>query len=82
MVEVRIADETPFMDHQPREPQTDSLVELRLHRFHHHNGIIDHGSDGKHKREQGEQVDGESNHGHHGKCADDGNEDGYGRDKR
>ena len=32
-----------------------ALIELRLHRFHHHNGIIDHGSDGKHKREQGEQ---------------------------
>ena len=53
-----------------------------LYSFHHYNRIIDHGSDGKHKREKGEQVDGESNHGHHGECADDGNEDGYGRDKR
>ena len=59
-----------------------ALIKLRLHRFHHHDGIVDHGADGKHKRKQGEQVDGKAYHGHHGERADDGNEDGYGRNKR
>ena len=44
--------------------------------------IIDHSSDGKHKREQGEQVDGEADHGHHGERTDNGDENGYRRNKR
>lgn len=36
------------------------LVELRLHGFHHHDGIIHHRAYGKHKGEKRKQVDGKA----------------------
>ena len=59
-----------------------ALVKFRLYRFHHHDGVIDHSPYGKHKGEQGKQVDGKSNHGHYGECADDGYKDGNRGNKR
>jgi len=53
-----------------------AFVELRLHRLHHHDGIVHHRADGKHKGEKREQVDGKAYQRHHGKRADDGDEDG------
>ena len=37
-----------------------SGIELRLHRLHHNNGIIDHSSDGKHQGKERQQVQGKS----------------------
>ena len=37
-----------------------SGVKLGLHRFHHHNGVIHHRTDGKHQCKQGQDVQTES----------------------
>src|SRR5574344_2585569 len=59
-----------------------ALIKLRLHRLYHHNGIIHHRTDSKHKSKKREQVDGKAYQRHHCECADDGNEDGNSRDER
>ena len=53
-------------------------VETALHGFHHDNGIVHYRADGKHQREEREQVDGEPRHCHESECRDDRDEYGYG----
>ena len=36
--------------------------------FHHHNGIINHNTDGKHESEKGEHIEGESQSKHDSEC--------------
>ena len=52
-----------------------SHFKLCLDGFHYHNGVVDYGTDGKHKGKQGEQIDSEACNRKECKCSDDGNED-------
>ncbi len=57
-------------------------VKLRLHCFDHHDGIVDHRTDGQHKGEKGQDVDTESGHHQAGERTDKRDDDGNRRNER
>ncbi len=58
------------------------MLDVTLDVFHHHNGIIDHDTDGKHEAEKAECIDGETKHIHYRKRTDDGDRYGNQRNDR
>ena len=58
----------------------ETIAQMSLDIFHHHDGVIDHQTDGKHDREQGEQIDREAENLHEKDRADERDRDGDHRD--
>ena len=54
---------------QGRQP----FLDIPLHVFHHHDGIVHHNTDGQHQPEQGQGVDGIAEQIERRECPDDGN---------
>ena len=57
-------------------------VELGVHGFHHHDGVVDHDGDRKHKCRQRDEVHREADKVHEEECAYQGHRDGDGRNQR
>ena len=52
-----------------------AVLDVVLHRLHHHDGIVHDQSDGQHQSEQRQSVDGEAEHREHDKRSDQRNRD-------
>ncbi len=59
-----------------------AFVDIHLHRFDHHNGIIDHDTNGQHKRKKGQGVDGKPQRHKKRERTDDGYRNGQQRNER
>ena len=57
-------------------------IQALLHRFHHHDRVIDHDADGEHQPEQRERVDGEAERGERSEGADERNGHHQNRNQR
>ena len=60
----------------------EAKLDITLDVFHHHDGVVNHDTDGQHQTEQGQGIDRKAGQHHHGKGADDRNrhrQQGYDR---
>ena len=53
------------------------VVQLGMHRFHHHNRIVHHNGNGQYQGKEGEQVDGKAEYFKEEECADNGHRHGH-----
>ena len=59
----------------------EAVLDVVLHRLHHHDGVVHHESDGEHQAHEGDRVDGKPQEGKHGEGPDQRNRHRQRRDQ-